>query len=162
MKISALLRFFIAFLLSATSIFISPHSYCGQVPPSQLNTSDTDSVARQDTLNRFYQHLMQSIRYPAIAREEGMMGTVVVSFDFLHDGQTGNFAVVKSVGGGCNQSVIGALKSFKDKNHIIKPGRYNLPVTFVLGDNTPVEPIDAETKALPNLLKQIVVTGVYQ
>ena len=81
------------------------------------------------------------VKYPAIARENGIQGTVVVSFTVEKDGSISDISPARGVGGGCTESAIKAVMAINEESARFKPGiqggrpvrvRYNLPVKFRL------------------------------
>ena len=78
-----------------------------------------------------------NIQYPAIAQEEGIMGTVMLRFVVEKDGSVGDVKVVKSVHPACDKEavrVVKKLKKFKPARHNGKPVRswVTMPVRFAL------------------------------
>lgn len=81
------------------------------------------------------------VRYPALARENGIQGTVVVSFTVETDGTITDITPARKVGAGCTESALKAVKAINKEGARFKPGiqggrpvrvRYNLPVKFRL------------------------------
>jgi periplasmic protein TonB len=82
-------------------------------------------------------YLGENIKYPAIARENGIEGRVIVKFQVSKNGSISNAQVVRGIGGGCDEEALRVVKSMPDW----KPGKNNgkpvnvtftLPVTFRL------------------------------
>jgi len=77
------------------------------------------------------QFLRDNIKYPAIARENGIAGQVVVRFVVTKDGTVTNAQIVKGLGGGLNDEALRVVKKMPKW----KPGKHNgraVPVTFNL------------------------------
>lgn len=81
--------------------------------------------------------ISKSLRYPAIARENDIQGTVVLSFIVDKDGKLIDKKILKDIGGGCGAE---AMRILDKMNHWI-PGkqnarpvkvRFNLPIRFKL------------------------------
>jgi len=81
--------------------------------------------------------LNENIRYPAMARENNIEGTVHVEFVVGADGSVSDIKILRGLPGGCDAEVIRVLKIMPKW----KPGRqtgravpvyYNLPVVFKL------------------------------
>jgi len=84
-----------------------------------------------------YRYLQSNIRYPVMARESGIQGTVFVSFVVERDGSITNVEVVRGIGGGCDQEAIRVVQNmppWKAGQQRGQPVRvqFNLPVRFVL------------------------------
>ena len=84
-----------------------------------------------------YAFLSKNIVYPAIARENGISGTVFVGFVVSKDGTIRNVEIKRGIGGGCNEEAIRVIKLMPKW----KPGKQNgkavnvaftLPVKFRL------------------------------
>lgn len=50
--------------------------------------------------------LGDNLKYPHIAKESGILGTVVVQFVVEKDGSVGDVKVIRGLGGGCNEEAI--------------------------------------------------------
>jgi len=76
-------------------------------------------------------YLSANIKYPAIARENGISGSVIVQFVVAKDGTIKNAKVMRGIGGGCNEEALRVVNSMPNW----KPGKHNgreVPVTFTL------------------------------
>lgn len=85
-----------------------------------------------------FKYLSENIKYPAIARENGIEGKVVVQFVVDEEGNVSQSKVVRGIGGGCDQE---ALRVVQTMNGKWKPGKqrgravkvwFTLPVAFKL------------------------------
>jgi protein TonB len=78
-----------------------------------------------------YKYIYDKIKYPAIARENGISGQVIVQFVVAKDGEIKNARVVRGIGGGCNEEALRVVNGMPKW----KPGMHNgraVPVTFTL------------------------------
>ncbi len=112
--------------------------------PEELIKEDTLIVDFPDKNPEFpggtaalFQYLHDHIKYPLLARESNIQGTVYVYFVVESDGSITNFKVVRSVGGGCDEEAVRIVKSmprWKPGLQHSRPVRvsFNLPVKFVL------------------------------
>ncbi len=85
----------------------------------------------------FYSYVLNEIRYPKAAREQGIEGQVVVQFIVERDGTLSNVETVQGIGGGCDEEamrVIAGIPKFKPGSQRGKPVRVRMqmPVTFKL------------------------------
>lgn len=84
-----------------------------------------------------YKWLGQNIKYPAIARENGIEGQVVLSFVVEKDGSITEIRPLRELGGGCTDEAIRVVKSMpkwkpgKQNGRPVKV-KYTLPVKFKL------------------------------
>ncbi|HNI31448.1 MAG TPA: energy transducer TonB, partial [Chitinophagales bacterium] len=82
--------------------------------------------------------LMKNIRYPSLARENGLEGKVIVKFYIDTDGTVKDPTVLKdNVGGGCGDEAIRVVKAMPKWTPGSQRGKavkvyYTLPVTFKL------------------------------
>jgi protein TonB len=85
---------------------------------------------------KMYEWLGGNLKYPQIARETGITGTVIVSFIVEKDGSVSNATILKGIGGGCDEEAIRAVLAMPKW----KPGKQNgnsvrvwfkLPIKFV-------------------------------
>lgn len=84
-----------------------------------------------------YRYLGENIKYPQMARESGIQGTVYCQFVVEPDGRVSNVTVRRGIGGGCDEEairVVKAMPSWKPGKQRGKPVRvsYTLPVKFTL------------------------------
>ena len=83
------------------------------------------------------QFLHDNLKYPALARESDIEGTVFVEFVVERNGKITNIKVKRGIGGGCDEEAVRAVKMMPNWN----PGRQNgqnvrvqfvLPIKFIL------------------------------
>jgi periplasmic protein TonB len=84
-----------------------------------------------------YKYLQEHIKFPAMARESGITGTVYVRFIVDKNGKISNVSLLRGVGGGCDEEAIRVVKCMPDwkpgkQNGIAVPVYYTLPVKFIL------------------------------
>src|SRR5690606_31279090 len=82
------------------------------------------------------QGLQSRIQYPEMARRAGIEGRVFVQFVVDEQGRPSNIAVVRGIGGGCDEAAVAAVRasSFTPGRQRGRPVkvRMSLPVTFRL------------------------------
>jgi protein TonB len=81
--------------------------------------------------------IYDNIKYPAIARDNGVEGTVYIKFIVETDGSVTNVEVIRDIGGGCGEEAKRVVKQFPRWNPGKQRGRpvrvfFNLPVKFKL------------------------------
>ena len=81
--------------------------------------------------------IYSNVKYPTIALENDITGTVIVSFVVAKDGKISNIEIVRDIGGGCGKAVLKAMKKlgqFYPGKHNGRPVSviYKLPVKFKL------------------------------
>ena len=88
-------------------------------------------------MEALYKYLAQNIKYPALARDNGITGRVYVTFVVERDGSITNPKFLKDIGGGCGQEAIRVVKSMpkwtpgKQRGKAVRV-QFNLPVNFNL------------------------------
>ena len=80
-------------------------------------------------------YLTENIKYPQVAKEQGIQGRVYVSFVVEKDGSVSNVRLLRDIGGGCGEEavrVVGAMPKWKPGMMKGKAVRvmYNLPINF--------------------------------
>jgi protein TonB len=103
---------------------------------------DLDRSERKTCSDRALLSFVQSrVGYPALARENGIQGTVVVSFTVEKDGSISDVVAAREVAGGCTAAALKAVNAINKEKARFKPGiqgglpvrvRFNLPVKFSL------------------------------
>lgn len=81
--------------------------------------------------------IYDNIKYPAIARENGVEGMVVVSFVVEKDGSISDAKIARDIGAGCGQEAVRVVNMMPKWNPGKQRGRpvrvqFNLPVKFKL------------------------------
>ena len=93
---------------------------------------------------KMLQFIYDNIQYPAIARENGIEGTVVVRFVVETDGAIKHAEVVRDIGGRCGEEALRVVTLMNNMQQKWTPGRqrgkavrvwFNLPVKFILEYN---------------------------
>ena len=84
--------------------------------------------------------LQENIRYPQLARESNIQGTVYVTFVVERNGAINDVRVLRGIGGGCDEEavrVIRAMPKWMPGKQRGKPVRvqFNMPVKFILTGN---------------------------
>ncbi|MDD4141210.1 MAG: energy transducer TonB [Bacteroidales bacterium] len=82
-------------------------------------------------------YLRDNIKYPQLAKETGIQGTVWVTFVVEPDGSVSNVAVNRGIGGGCDEESIRVVKNMPKWTPGEQRGRkvrvrYNMPIKFTL------------------------------
>lgn len=83
------------------------------------------------------QYLSKNTKYPAIAKDAGIQGTVYVTFVINKDGEVSDVKVLRSIGGGCDEEAIRVVENMPDwtpgkQRGKSVPVQYNLPIRFTL------------------------------
>jgi periplasmic protein TonB len=116
----------------------------GPVAPPVVEVKKEEIFTRVEQMPQFgsgekelLEYLAKNIKYPAIARENGIQGTVVIQFVVDKDGRVTEPVVVREVGGGCDEEALRVIKNMpkwipgKQQGKAVKV-RYTLPVRFRL------------------------------
>lgn len=81
--------------------------------------------------------LQENIKFPPVARESGITGTVYITFVVGRDGRLSNFKILRGVGGGCDEEALRVLRLMpawipgKQAGRTV-PVQFNLPIKFTL------------------------------
>jgi protein TonB len=81
--------------------------------------------------------LKDNIKYPQMARESGISGTVYVTFVVSKNGQISDVRVLRGIGGGCDEEAVRVVKAMPHwiagkQNGKAVPVQFNLPIRFTL------------------------------
>jgi TonB family protein len=91
--------------------------------------------------NKVDDFISKNMKYPAIARENGVQGTVVITFVVEKDGTLADFKITNDIGAGCGQEALRLVNLMNEQGLRWIPGKhqgntvrvqYNLPVMFKL------------------------------
>ena len=103
-----------------------------------LGSEEEKKKCAQDELLKF---IYKNIKYPAIARENGVEGTVVVTFVVEKDGAVTDARVVRDIGAQCGDEALRVVELMNKQGIKWTPGKqrgrsvrvqFNLPVKFKL------------------------------
>lgn len=83
--------------------------------------------------------LNENIKYPQMARETGIQGTVYVGFVVERDGSVTQVKILRGIGGGCDEEAMRVTKMMPKWNPGQQRGRsvrvsYRMPIKFTLQD----------------------------
>jgi len=81
--------------------------------------------------------LQNNIKYPQMARESNIQGTVYVTFVVEKDGRVTDVRVLRGIGGGCDEEAIRVIKAMPKWNPGKQRGKpvrvqFNMPIKFTL------------------------------
>jgi protein TonB len=81
--------------------------------------------------------LRNNIRFPQMAREAGIQGTIYVTFVVSRSGKISNVKILRGIGGGCDEEAIRVIKMMPDwkpgkQNGQAVPVQFNMPIKFTL------------------------------
>lgn len=84
-----------------------------------------------------YDFLATNIKYPAVARDNGIEGTVIVQFIVREDGNIDDPQIVRGIGGGCDEEALRVVKEMPnwipgEQNNIAVAVKYHLPIRFTI------------------------------
>lgn len=90
-------------------------------------------------IEKFYKFLGDNIKYPPMAAENNVQGSVFVSFTVEKDGSLTDIKVERKLGSGTDEEAIRVLKLSKRWNPGIQNGKpvrvkYNIPIKFSLAN----------------------------
>ena len=83
------------------------------------------------------QYLQQNLRYPTMAREAGIQGTVFVTFVVERDGSISDVRILRGVGGGLDEEAVRVVRGMprwtpgRQRGQAVRV-QFNLPIRFVL------------------------------
>ena len=87
--------------------------------------------------NEMMKFIKNNLRYPPLAQENGISGTVIINFVVDRDGRISNIKVARGIGGGCDEEAVRVL----NKMPAWSPGKqggkavrvsYTVPFRFIL------------------------------
>lgn len=103
--------------------------------PGCEDLGSTKTERQQCANKKMLEFLYSNIKYPAIARENGVEGTVVVQFVVEKDGSVTNAEIVRDIGAQCGDEALRVINLMSKQNIKWIPGRQrerNVRVQFYL------------------------------
>ena len=107
----------------------------GTCSPEEIKDGKTDEECSQ---LQMLMSLYQKLKYPAIARENGVEGTIVIRFIITAQGQMKDAEIIRNVGAGCGKEALRVVTKHlgnwtpAKQDGINVASRFNLPVKFKL------------------------------
>jgi TonB family protein len=144
-----ILRFQIKLLMKQFKYFIA---CCALLMPMCAFAQQADGLALNvvEQMPEFpggqkalYKYLSDNIRYPVVARENGIEGTVYIGFVVNTDGQLSNIVVKRGVAGGCTEESVRVISSMpkwipgKHNGEFVRVN-FTMPIKFKLDDPEPI------------------------
>jgi len=105
--------------------------------PGCEDMSGDDTQKKQCAEKKMLEYIYKNIKYPSIARENGIEGMVVLSFVIDKLGNITEPKILRDLGGGCGKEALRIVKGMpnwtpgKQRNKPVKV-QFNLPVRFKL------------------------------
>ena len=105
-------------------------------PPFTIVEQDPEYIGGDEARLNF---LRNNIKYPQMAREAGIQGTVYVNFTVEKDGSITQIKIIRGIGGGCDEEAVRVVQMMPKW----KPGKqrgkevrvaYDMPIKFTLRD----------------------------
>lgn len=88
-------------------------------------------------ISKLYSYLGKTVKYPAQAKRDSIVGRVFVSFVVEKDGAISNVKLLRGIGGGCDKEAMRVVSEMPNWKPGLMKGQavrvqYNLPIKFVL------------------------------
>ena len=109
--------------------------------PGCESISGTMAEKKDCATQKLYRFIYDNIKYPTLARETGIQGSVVVSFVVNKDGSVEQITILRDPGAGCGTEAERVVRLMNDKNIKWMPGKqrgkpvrvqFILPIKFAL------------------------------
>jgi TonB family protein len=112
-----------------------------RVQTGDIFTIVEESALPEGGIEKFYEHIAATIKYPLEARRQGIQGRVFVEFIVKKDGTLSDVRPVKGIGVGCDEEAVRVIStspirwtSAKQRGMAVNQ-RMVLPITFKLETN---------------------------
>lgn len=112
------------------------------VQPSFGDCTHTDAQKQRECSDAaVVAFISQNLKYPPLARENGIQGTVIVRFVVNKDGSTTQHQLLRDIGGGCGEEAMRVVKLMGNWKPGMTAGsavqaQMNLPIKFKLETET--------------------------
>lgn len=116
---------------------------------------DTTAVVKQQCASQaLLSFIYGNIRYPQQAQQEGIEGTVVLSFVVEPDSLISNLNIRKDIGGGCGLEAMRVVSQMNEIGVRWSPGKkdgkavrtqFNLPIRFKIEEPLPYDLVNGDT-----------------
>lgn len=108
-----------------------------EVEEEQIFTIVEDDPEFPGGQSALMQYLQSNLKYPTMAREAGIQGTVFVTFVVERDGSITDVRILRGVGGGLDEEAVRVVnnmprwKAGRQRGQAVRV-QFNLPIRFVL------------------------------
>lgn len=108
-----------------------------EAPPQEIFTVVEEQPGFPGGDEARIQFLHENIKYPQLAKESGIQGTVYVNFVVEPDGSVSNVTVLRGIGGGCDEEAVRVVKAMpkwapgKQRGRPVRVS-FNMPIKFTL------------------------------
>ncbi|MDN5287678.1 MAG: TonB family protein [Mucilaginibacter sp.] len=126
-----------------TTIIVKPGEKLSdaEADPNQVFTSVELVPEFPGGLDKLGAYLGKTIHYPALARENGTQGRVIITFVVEKDGSLSDVKVTRGIGSGCDEEALRVMKNSPKWKPGIQNGRfvrvqYSIPISFTLDPNS--------------------------
>jgi len=109
-----------------------------------------------DAFSAMEKYIAKYVRYPAVARNNKVMGSVVVQFDLNADHKIANVALIKGIGSSCDDEALRVLNNFTDPVDV-KTGTYKIAITFAIDGMNMPKPASEGLSSDPSFIGEVVV-----
>jgi hypothetical protein len=100
-------------------------------------------------------------RYPAVARDNNVMGSVIMQFELNADHKIANVILIKGIGYRCDEEAMRVLNNYSDPIDT-KPGTYKLAVTFDLEGLDAPKPASETLSNDPLFIGEVLIVGSHK
>ncbi len=91
--------------------------------PGCEDMAGTHAEKQACATQKLLEFIYKNIKYPVVARDNGIQGTVVVSFVVEKDGQLTDAIVMRDIGGGCGTEALRVVNLINEKAFRWTPGK---------------------------------------
>ena len=104
----------------------------------------TDKEKSECSRTKLLEYIYGNLKYPAIARENGIEGQVVLQFVVERDGSITDINIVRDIGGGCGDAAVKVISGMNNMGTKWIPGKqrgrpvrvlFTLPVKFIIASS---------------------------
>ncbi|MEY3422077.1 MAG: outer membrane protein TonB [Bacteroidota bacterium] len=101
----------------------------------------TEKEKSECSRTKLLEYIYGNLKYPAIARENGIEGQVVLQFVVERDGSITDINIVRDIGGGCGEAAVKVISGMNNMGAKWIPGKqrgrpvrvlFTLPVKFII------------------------------
>jgi TonB family protein len=144
-NVSAYLRAGVIMFFAAIAINGNAQNI-GTLPPNnQVFTAVENSAEFPGGIEKFYEFIKATLKYPETAKQNGVKGKVFLTFVVEKDGSLNNIKVLRGIGSGCDEEAVRVIKASPKwkpgtQNGNIVRQQYTVPISF----GTPTPSVNGE------------------
>ena len=121
------------------------------------------TTTKKESDKAFFEFISQNLRYPKVAKENGVEGTVIAQFVIRKDGSVSDVTLLRDIGAGAGEEAMRVIRDMpnwvpgKQKGNPVNV-QFRVPVRFKLAEEVATPPQEINVNQINNTLSDDALT----